>query len=75
MREPEIYPARVGNREFTMKNHNGAPARKPPPHPTAFSPGALIGNKRRVGRKISAPLEGILFCERCGITEIRRREA
>lgn len=68
LREREIY--QIGNRELTKKNYNGVPARTT----TVFSLGALIGNKRRVGLKISAPLERILFCEHCGIIEIRRRE-
>lgn len=66
--EREIY--QIGSRELTKKNYNGVPARTT----TVFSPGALIGNKRRVGRKISASPERILFCEHCGIIEIRRRQ-
>lgn len=66
--EQEVY--QIGSRELTKKNYSGVPARTT----TVFSPGTLIGNKHRVGQKISAPLERILFCEHCGIIEIRRRQ-
>lgn len=68
LREREIY--QPGSRELTKKTTMACLLGRPP----VFSPGALIGNKRRVGRKISAPLERILFCERRGIIEIRRRK-
>lgn len=68
LREEEIY--QIGSRELTKKNYNAIPVRTT----TVFSPAALTGNKRRVGQKISAPLERILFCEHCGIIEIRRRK-